>query len=491
MSALVALDKEVDAAQDPRQGISKAKQYAAHALAKAAGLYNERFGERDKAIVHLDLAVKSNPNDPALYSKLCDLLVQEERYDEALEISTKGLKLRNPPFHLYHHHGNALRLLKRLREAADAYKKAVELNPESASSHWFWGRTELRLGNFEIGFRETEWRFKALPPAKDLRSRYKQSTWDGNVAEVRGKRILVFNDQGFGDSINFLRYVRDLKEAGAYVIFECYPELFNLYKQCNFIDDLVKREPTRQEPIVPPPTIPLGERIKTKSHADPIKLPDHDYIISICTLPLFFDPHLTKPAVGSYIKPSPSNNEELAKGLNIIKSHGDKLKVGIFWAGNPHHDNDKHRSCWLKYFQPVADLPNVQLFSLQRGDMRRSWPANKASFWLGDDLIVVDLMEGHHIPYIDMKPYIADWNDTAITLTHLDLLLTVDTAIGHLAGALGVPVWVLLPLEPEWRWARDWYPSLRQFRQVTLDGWEELLQRVAREINFLKILDGR
>lgn len=450
-----------------RPAIDHAKEHAAHALAAATGIYVSRLSDVDSAIKMMKLAVEIQPKNPVLYSNLVCLFCKKDQYDEALKYSSIGIELQDAGADMFYNHGIACKCLGKLPEAAKAFRQARDMNPDDAITHCQLANILLPLGEYEEGLKEEEWRFKGHSGLRACRRRYKMPDWDGKT-DLRGKKILVFNEQGHGDAIHYSRYIPKLKERGAHVIFEIQPELHDLYIKASYVDELVKREEGNHDPLV--------------------ELPEHDYVVSVGSLAYHFDPKLENiPLTVPYVWPTEANISRLQ---SLIDYEGDKFKLGIIWAGSQFHTNDKDRSCFLKFFDPIAKIPNIALFSLQHGNMERTWTQGGSVLWEGDDMVdVVNLVEGaEHIERIDLAGHITDFNETALVLQKLDLLLCVDTSTAHLAGALGLPVWMMLPYAHEWRWRERWYPTMKIFRQPTSGDWEGLLKNVAKLLS--KEVDG-
>jgi hypothetical protein len=291
----------------------------------------------------------------------------------------------------------------------------------------------LVKGDFAHGWQNYEARFqtKSYTP----RPGFFENRWTGQP--VSRKRVLLYSEQGHGDTIQFIRYTPIVQALGATVIVVCQRALFPLFSSCWGIDRLLS-----EEQDVPP----------------------YDFHCPLASLPLALRTTLTTiPTNIPYLfVPSTTANrwrQRLA---------GDQgLKVGIAWQGNPAYPGDEQRSIRLRQFAPLASLPGVRLYSLQKG---------AGSEQLNDvDFPVVDFGDE-----LDGK---TPWLDTAALCKSLDLVISSDTAVPHLAGALGVPVWTLLPLAADWRWLLDrsdspWYPTMRLFRQKTPGDWAEVFSEV-------------
>jgi hypothetical protein len=288
-------------------------------------------------------------------------------------------------------------------------------------------------GKYEQGFAEYEWRWKLRrsPPRG-----FKQPLWDGKP--FPNKTLLLHQEQGFGDSIQYARYVPIVKKLGGTVIVECPVELARLFATIEGIDKVLIRG---------------------------APMPKFDVYAPLLTLPKIMGTTLkTVPAAVPYLKPP----ELRTVHLPVVDRR--LFKVGIAWAGRPTHRNDRNRSCPFSHFVELMGLPGAAFFSLQKGaaaeDLRKD----------ACDALVMDVGQ-----------QIEDFADTAAVVQQLDLVISVDTAVAHLAGALGRPAWVALPLSGDWRWMRQgettpWYPTMRLFRQKTRGNWDDVLAAVRRQL---------
>lgn len=329
-------------------------------------------------------------------------------------------------------------LLRRseLDEALQYLDKAIESNPENVLAHYNKAETLLKKGNFIDGWEEYEWRIK-----RDEFGKRKFFKPLKNLNNLQNKTIFVYGEQGLGDSFHFLRYLIPLKQAGAHIIFECDKSLHELLRNVDYIDELIEKAPLEKRDI------------------------DYDYDIPLLSLPRIF---------GTTLETIPLNIPYLAAEENKVREwkeyfNTDKLKVGIVWAGSPSHPNDKNRSLKLKQLSSLFDIKNTKFYSLQKGPSQTQ---------LNDFNLVVENLDQYGIE---------NWQDTAAIVENLDLLITVDTSVAHLAGAMGKPVWVLLPFNADWRWLIDrtdspWYPTMRLFRQTKPSDWQTVITNVAQEI---------
>ena len=273
---------------------------------------------------------------------------------------------------------------------------------------------------------------------------YEQPYWDGG--SFVGKRLLVHYEQGFGDNIQFVRYLPMVKQRGGTVIFEVRKPLYDLFGQIEGIDEFVEACPDGQAPRV-----------------------DFDLHISPLDLPGLFETTLENiPCNIPYLC---AEAEKTAYWRERVDS--DSFKVGLVWSGSGLHGNDHNRSSVLRNFLPLTKIKGVKLYALQKGLAAREVKE------LAPEMRVINLGEEFE-----------DFADTAGAIENMDLVISVDTCVLHLAGAMGKAVWALIPFEPEWRWMLDrkdspWYPTMRLFRQKKRGDWDELFARVAEQLQIL------
>jgi hypothetical protein len=281
-----------------------------------------------------------------------------------------------------------------------------------------------------------------------LKRGFSAPQWSGAAAP--GKTILVHAEQGIGDTIQFLRYVPFVLERACVsrVIFECSPELLRLFNQNNI----------------------RNVEIVARQHWEAAASLPFDCHVPLLSLPLaleMFEPH-------SEVKPYLHAEEDLCATWRQRLGQNRVLRVGLAWAGNPMHRHDHRRTIYFEKLLPILRVPDVSFYNLQIG-----MPHTLSMQFVASGLL--DLTEG-----------ICDFADTAALIAELDLVITVDTAVAHLAGALGRPVWTLLPFMPDWRWGlkredTPWYSTMRLFRQPKAGDWESVIARVAGELHALSV----
>jgi Tfp pilus assembly protein PilF len=388
-------------------------------------------GRPEEAERCLREVVRLNPEYSQAYDNLGNALRGQGRLEEAERCLREALRL-NPEYPQAHNNlGTLLREQSRLEEAEACFHEAVRLKPDYAEAHMNLGMVSLLLGNFSAGWTEYEWRLQCKPhPGQAL----PQPLWDG--APLGGRTILLHADRGLGDTLQFIRYAPLVQQRGGNVVAACPRPLARLLRTCPGVGHLAVERSA---------------------------LPAFDVQAALGSLPGIFRTALTTiPAEVPYL----FANGELVEQWNRELRSVQAFKVGIAWQGNPEHMDDRQRSISLSYFAPLASVEGVQLFSLQKGRGTEQLSA------LANRLPVTDLDERLH-----------DFMDTAAVVKNLDLVITADTAVAHLAGALSVPVWMALPFSPDWRWLlgredTPWYPTMRLFRQIERGNWEEVFQRI-------------
>ena len=406
-----------------------------------SGLILHQQGKHQEAIELLKKAIYIKPNIAIYHGNLAmayQSLGNEEdssiHFNKALEIDPKYDNAHLANYNL----GIDLAEKGKFSEAIKHYNKAIELSPNIADSHWNKSLILLLRGEFKNAWANYEYRFKKQNPT-DSRE-FGKSKWKGQ--HLNNRKILIATEQGFGDSIQFIRYLPLVKEKGGHVIFECKKELISLFNNFPGINQLVEKDNN----------IPLNV--------------EYDYYIHLMSLPGIFNTTIKAiPNKIPYLKANPSLQKNLSS-----KFQTDKLKIGIAWAGNPEQENDKNRSATLDIFKPLKKIPNIRLFSLQVG---------KPSEQLNDPEI------------IDLSPHIKDFADTATLIENLDLIISIDTSVAHLAGAMGKPTWVLLTKIPDWRWLLNrtdtpWYPTMKLFRQKIKGSWEPVITEICSNIKTIK-----
>jgi Flp pilus assembly protein TadD len=402
------------------------------------GLTLTEIGQPAEAAVLLRQAVRLRHDYPEAHNNLGLALADLGRFDEAAACFEQTLRI-NPRYS--HAHVNLASTYKeqgRSEEAIACYDLALRYEPDNASTRWNRSLALLQMGNFERGWKEYEWRWKK----KDARPRKcRQPLWDGSPLD--GRTILLWGEQGLGDAIQFARYAPLVQARGGRVVLECLNIVRELFQGLVGVDQVVAEGP---EP------------------------PAFDVHAPLMSLPFLLGTTRTSvPATVPYLTADPQRVACWRQQLAEVKG----FRVGIVWQGNPYHKWDRHRSVPLWRFAALADRPGVTLVSLQKG------PG-------------VEQLEGFSrfrvvVPETEPMGEPGSFADTAALIANLDLVVTVDTAVAHLAGALGTPVWVALSALSDWRWLRDrddspWYPTMRLFRQPKLGDWDSVFDRLAKAL---------
>jgi len=394
-----------------------------------------RLRRYDEALASGAKAHALAPHDPDIANSLGCVLQNLDRHDEAIAVFDKAIGIRPAFAEAFNHRATSLAELHRFDEAFAGFERAIVLKPDLADAHWNAALFRLLTGDFASGWAAREWGRKCGAVGFVERA-FEAPLWLAD-APLAGKTILLHGDEGLGDTIQFCRYATLVAAKGARVLLE--------------VDVLLQ---------------PLLAGVDGVTHclargAD--ELPPFDYHCPLSSLPLAFATRVeTIPSVPSYL-PSPSA-DRLRMWDDRLGPH-DRMRVGLVWSGNPAHLNDHNRSIPIQMLTPVFDV-DAHFVSLQK-DVRPS------------DRFALDAN-----PQIsDVTADIRDFIDTAALISRLDLVITVDTSVAHLAGALGKPTWIMLPFTPDYRWllGRDdspWYPSVRLFRQDEGRDYSRVVERM-------------
>jgi uncharacterized protein (TIGR03032 family) len=396
-------------------------------------------GKLDEAIAAYRECVALQPEFPNGRFNLGVALGDAGQYTEAVECLEKVIDAEPERAQAHNSLGFAFARRREPHKAIAAYEKAIELEPKYAQAHMNIGMCLLQIGEYTRGFAEYEWR-RQTPQFPTIRSPH--PSWDGRPAPE--KTLLIYNEQGAGDAIQFARYLPLAAERCKKLVVACRPELASVLATIPGVAAL--REP--------------GE----------IKVGDFDTHLPMLSLPHVFGTTLkTIPSDTPYIDAGALRRRKDNPALTLASS--DAPRVGIVWAGSPINRTDRQRSCAIEEFLPILRVPGVEFFSLQKGERAKDLAKLPA------DVCVRDL-----------DPLLDDFGDLAVLMDQLDLVITVDTAAAHMAGALGKPVWTLLSAEvADWRWgltgeATPWYPSMRLFRQEKAGDWLGVVARIGEAL---------
>lgn len=394
----------------------------------------------DEAIAAYRIAIALTPDSAAALNNLGNALRSNGELDEAQVVLREAIRLRPDYAEAYNNLAIVYVQLGKPDLAMECYNQSLYFWPDYPEAHMNRSLDWLAVGEFEQGWTEYEWRWcgKAMRPKNLGKPR-----WDGSPPD--GKRILVHFEQGIGDSFQFVRYFSKLKQLGATVYFE------------------------GQKPIGPILARTPGLDAFIRGGTDP--RPEFDLHVPLLSLPGIFKTTLDDvPCTVPYILAKP---ELEALWRDKLSRPTEKIRIAIGWQGNPEYRGDRQRSIPLKHFRWIADVPNVELISIQRG-------FGTEQIKECEPLFSVTTFEG-------LDDTSGAFMDTAAIMKNVDLVVTSDTAITHLAGAMGVPVWVVIPTACDWRWMSHredspWYPTMRLFRQATAGNWDEVFKRVATAV---------
>jgi tetratricopeptide (TPR) repeat protein len=397
-------------------------------------------GRLNEATVCHRRALDIDPNNPETHYNLGNALRDQERLDEAAVCYRSTLSMK--PYHsgALNNLGLALKGLGRVEEAIACFRRGLTFTPDNPLLHDNLARGLLTEGIFLEGWREYEWRW-STPGLSGVRRNFTQPQWYGETAS--GKTLLIHAEQGFGDSLQFCRYASLVAARGLRVIMEVPLPLVGLFNSLAGVDLVIG----------------CGE-----------KLPDFDFHCPMQSLPLAMGTNMaTIPCPTSYLQ---ADEASVSAWRQRLATYSDrKPRIGLAWAGNarPHIPAffafNQRRSIAPEKLASLFDLPGLHFFSLQKDG-----PAAPPQF-----------------PLINFMDEIGDFAETAALISNLDLIISVDTAIAHLAAALGKPVWVLNCFDSCWRWLRQredspWYSSLRLFRQTSAGDWGDVIERVRQEL---------
>ena len=399
-------------------------------------------GEFDAAIEAYSTAVVLDPKTPEKHYNLGNVYQMMGRLTEAETCYTNAIHLQPEYLDAINNLGSAVQALGRLEDAEIFFRRGLTIDPESADVHWNLSLALLQKGEYEEGWNEYEWRWKNptfTTPTRD----FEQPPWDGGSLD--GKTILIHAEQGIGDALEFVRYAPLVAARGGRVVLECRPPLRRLLETVAGVDSVVERG------VAPP---------------------DFD-----CHIPMMSLPRVFGTKVDSIPDQVPYVSVPEGAAADSRLAEDTALKVGFVWAGSPTRQADALRSCELASFQVLFDVPGVTFYSLQVGER-----AEELSHLDGAQDVV------------DLGSAFTDFADTAAAVDTLDLVLSVDTAAAHLAGAMAKPVWVALSFAGGYLWMQDredspWYPSLRLFRQPEWGDWASVFQRIRHELEGLASKD--
>jgi Tetratricopeptide repeat/Glycosyltransferase family 9 (heptosyltransferase) len=391
----------------------------------------------EEALASYDRALAVRPDYVEALGNRGNILAALKRFDEAFESYERTLALRPDYVLALSNYGFALHTQHRFDEALVSFARAVAIRPDYADAHFNEAVCRLLLGDFERGWKEYEWRWEIEPQRRTKRN-FTQPLWMGQD-DIAGRTVLLHGEQGYGDTIQFCRYVREVADRGAHVILEVPLPIRRLLSELQSAEIVV-------------------------AYGEP--LPAFDYHCPILSLPLAFGTKLATIPPPAHLTVPPDLLQVWQKRL------GPKAKprVGIAWSGSAGQMNDHNRSMSLRALLPLLELP-IEIMSLQK-DVP------------DEDQELLGARAGQVVHF---GRALTDFLETAALISQMDLVISVDTAVAHLACSLGRPTWIPLCFTPDWRWMLNredspWYPTARLFRQRRPGAWDEVIARIAGEL---------
>ncbi len=402
--------------------------------------YN-KLKKYDEAIESLNIAIEKQPRNSGSYTNLGNVYNKLYDYRKAVKLHEKSIELDPNGSNAYSNVGTSYKYLGQVKKSIDSYKKAIELDQNFVNAHFDLSTMYLAKGEFDKGWEEYEWRFKKeemLPHIIKNKDIFSKPMFDG-TQELENKTILLHSEQGFGDSIQFIRFLPQFKKKfPCNIAVKCRDELKELFKSVEEIDILTHRNEAT---------------------------PDFDYHLPIMSMPKLLGMKTIKdlPKQNPYLN---INEDEEFK----IESKKGHLNIGICWSASVTGESYEGKVFSLEYFKPLIENDKITVYSLQVG------PEN-------DDIKKLGLEE----KVIDWTDKLTDFSKTASMMKELDLVISSDTSVAHLAGALNIPVWIPLQKIPDWRWQNKgeksaWYPSAKLFRQKSARQWDSVFQSIYDKI---------
>lgn len=406
-------------------------------------------GQTETAATRFHEALRTKPNYAEATINLATCLRDLQRLDEAIATGQSALRLKPDSVEARINLGTFLQENGQHKEAVALFSEALLRKPASIDAQWNKSLSLLALGDYEEGWKLHETGL-GIP---HMRGAYTpEKRWKGE--DLSGKRLLIRAEQGFGDTLQFIRYAENCKKRGATIIVSAPSALHKLFANSSFLDEIVE------------PSAPAS----------------FDFHVPVMSLPYMFGTTLdTIPTAIPYLQVSEATRTRWASKIPAF----DALKIGLVWAGNPRekrlaaHLTDKRRSVDLETFMPLFDVSNARFFSLQKGAKT-------------DQIAALGLQE----KIIDLMNDVQNFEDTAAIIEHLDLVISVDTSVAHLAGGMGKPVWILSRFDACWRWLQNkpespWYPTARIFGQPKPGDWASVIESIKTELGSIFLTEAK
>ena len=406
------------------------------------GVVNFKLKKIKEAISDYKKAIAIDKNNYNAFFNLGNLYKEIERFDDSIENFNIAISINENHYTAYHNRAVVKRLLFKFDEAIKDFNEALRINPKYSNSRFFKALTQLKLGNYEDGWKNYEDRWGATNFPSPKRE-FKQPCWNGTDS-LNDKTILIYGEQGLGDNIHFVRYFNLIKSKAKKAILQVDKRLVQLFKDSNF-----------------------GKNIFSNND----KLPNFDIHCPLLSLPFKFSTTLQSiPFNNKYLFP---NKDRIFKWKKTFDNQ--HLNIGINWQASPNPDLDKGRSFKLKYFNEISIMNKIKLHCLQK-----IYGLNQ----------VKEFSKQFKLNIFDNFDEEAPFVDTAAIIENLDLVITCDTSIAHSSGAIGKKTFLLLQKNCEWRWLQDidyspWYNSIKIYRQKSQDNWLSVFDEVKKDIKRL------
>ena len=399
----------------------------------------------DKAIKVYQKAIINNPNNHFILSNLGNLFYLQKKYDDAILCHEKAVKIKSDSVVANFNFANTLYNANQFEKAKEVYQKTINLDPKFTKASENLGSIHLLNGNFKDGFEKYHSRIYNDPSFRKILDK-KKTIWKGEP--IAGKKLLVVSEKSYGNIIQFSRYIPSLKQMGCEIIFSCPLEIHHLFENISEIDEIIT--------------------------------PEQDFDNFFRWIPIGDLPGILTPDIFKTKPPQPTNikiNENKLQEWETLLGLDEKVKIGLCWQGNPENPRDHLNSVNLSLFQDLLNIPQASFVSLQKGFARKQIE----DLGFAEQIIDYD-------PLVDQGSH--KFLDTVAILKYLDLVITTDTSIAHLAGSLGTPTWILLPKVPDWRWFLNtdeniWYENTRLFRQESDAHWQSVFKNVKTELQIL------
>jgi tetratricopeptide (TPR) repeat protein len=397
----------------------------------------QRNLEEAKACYHCALRIDSGYADA--HFNLGNIHLSQHELEHALTCYTQALQSEPRHFKALGNMGRAYHLMGLIDPALDCYDRAIALKPDNPEAHLNRAVARLLVGEWDTGWNDYEWRFQCRDWKRTYPHRLYGQRWQGE--SFKGQTLLVHSEQGIGDAIQFARYLRLAKARGGRVIFETRRSLLSLFASLEGVDERIELSADK------PPAV------------------HYHYYVPLGSLPGIFKTTLNNvPDETPYLK---ADTDKVRLWQQRLPAEG--LNVGLVWGGN---DTYKERSCTLADMSPLGFVKGTNWIGLQKGPAAAQASPERLP---------------RHFNVVNWGAMFEDFSDTAAALECLDLIISIDTSVAHLAGAMGKPVWVLLPAVPDWRWLLErsqtpWYPSAHLFRQSRDGGWGRVIAHMSASL---------